>query len=179
MDDLDRQLSDLMARALEGDAAAYRELLAALAPRLRSFFMRRLSEPADAEDLVQETLIAIHTRRATYDPARAFAPWAYAVARHKLIDSLRRRGRRGHVPLEDAGVLLADAQVEDGAARADLARVLAPLSERQRRLLMDVKVEGLSVAEAAERHGYSVTAAKVAIHRAMKTVSAGVQARED
>ena len=179
MDDIDRQLHLMMAQALAGDAGAYRRLLAQVAPRLRRYFARRLHEPAEAEDLVQETLIAIHTKRETYDPRLPFAPWLYAVARYKLIDHLRRRGSRKHVPLEEAGVLFDEADPEAGLARGDLDRLLAPLPARQRALLVDVKLKGLSVAEAASRHGYSEGAAKVAIHRTLKSLSARVAADED
>ena len=168
-----------MALGLAGDAGAYRRLLAEIAPRLRRYFARRLSEPAEAEDLVQETLIAIHTKRETYDPRRPFAPWLYAVARYKLIDYLRRQGVRRHVPLEAAGVLLDEADPEAGLARGDLDRLLAPLPARQRALLEDVKLKGMSVAEAARRHGYSEGAAKVAIHRTLKTLTARAAADED
>ncbi|MFZ5730390.1 MAG: sigma-70 family RNA polymerase sigma factor [Pseudomonadota bacterium] len=179
MDEIDQQLHRWMAQALAGDAGAYRRLLAEIAPRLRRYFARRLHEPAEAEDLVQETLIAVHTKRETYDARLAFAPWLYAVARYKLIDHLRRRGVRRHVPLEEAGVLFDEADPEAGLARGDLDRLLAPLPARQRALLEDVKLKGMSVAEAAQRHGYSEGAAKVALHRTMKSLTARVAADED
>jgi len=175
----DLQIQTLIALSLAGDAAAYGRLLALLAPRLRAYFGRRLPDPADAEDLVQETLIAIHTKRATYDPALAFAPWVYGVARYKLIDHYRRRGVRRHVPLEEAGVLFAESDTEAGTARSDLSRLLARLPARQRGLLEDVRLRGLTIAEAAPRHGYTEGAAKVALHRTMKALSASVAADED
>ncbi|HET6970782.1 MAG TPA: sigma-70 family RNA polymerase sigma factor, partial [Phenylobacterium sp.] len=89
--DLEPRLNALMRRAQAGEAAAWRELLSELAERLAVYFGRRLSQDhaADLEDLVQETLLAIHRRRATYDPGQPFTAWAYAVARYKLIDYLR------------------------------------------------------------------------------------------
>ncbi len=173
MTDREAQLKALMLRGLEGDAAAWRLLLSDMGAHLRPFFRRRLFDGgADAEDLVQETLIAIHAKRATWDRQQPFTAWAFAIARHKLIDHLRRQGRRPSHPIEEAGELFADHTVEDGATRADLTRVLAHLPPRQRRLIEDVRLKGLTVAEAAERHGYSLTAAKVSIHRSMKSLNA-------
>jgi RNA polymerase sigma-70 factor (ECF subfamily) len=162
-----------MLRGLEGDAPAWRVLLSELGAHLRPFFTRRLFDSgADAEDLVQETLIAIHAKRATWDANQSFTGWAYAIARHKLIDHLRRRGRRPTHPIEEASDLFAEHTVEDGATRADLNRCLSLLPLRQRRLIEDVRLRGLSVAEAGQRHGYTETAAKVSIHRSLKALSA-------
>lgn len=175
MSDREDHLKGLMLRGLDGDAGAWRVLLTEMGKHLRAFFSRRLYDGgADAEDLVQETLIAIHAKRATWDPKQSFSAWAYAVARYKLIDHLRRTRRHKHLPLEDAGVLFADVDVEEGVVRSDLKRVLSILPDRQRRLIEDVKVNGASVAEAGAKLGYSETAAKVAIHRSMKTLTASV-----
>lgn len=175
MSDREDHLKGLMLRGLDGDAGAWRVLLTEMGKHLRAFFSRRLYDGgADAEDLVQETLIAIHAKRATWDPKQSFSAWAYAVARYKLIDHLRRTRRHKHLPLEDAGVLFADVDVEEGVVRSDLKRVLSILPDRQRRLIEDVKVNGASVAEAGAKLGYTETAAKVAIHRSMKTLTASV-----
>jgi RNA polymerase sigma-70 factor (ECF subfamily) len=171
--DREAHLKSLMLRGLEGDALAWRLLLSELGAHLRPYFRRRLfNGGADAEDLVQETLIAIHAKRATWDRNQAFTAWAFAVARHKLVDHLRRQGRRPTHPLDEASALFADHTVEDGATRADLTRILALLPARQRRLIEDVRLGGMTVAEAAERHGYSLTAAKVSIHRSLKSLNA-------
>jgi RNA polymerase sigma-70 factor (ECF subfamily) len=173
------RLKGLMLRGLAGDGAAHAELLAALAGNLRAYFLRRLGPAsADAEDLVQETLLAIHTKRSTYDTQAMFTPWAYAIARYKLVDHFRRAGVRRAVPLEDAGVLTASENPEEGAVRRDVDRLLATLPARQRRLMEDVKLAGYSIEEAAQRAGMSTTAAKVSIHRGMKKL-AGKAADED
>ncbi len=161
-----------MVRGLDGDAAAHRQLLSLLSVRLRAFFRRRLGgADADAEDLVQETLLAVHTRRATYDRAMPFEAWVYAVARYKLIDHFRRAKVRASVPLEAAGAVFADSDIESGTARADLDRLLSILPARQQALIRSVKIEGLSVAEAAERAGMSVSAVKVSVHRGLGAVT--------
>jgi RNA polymerase sigma-70 factor (ECF subfamily) len=171
--DRDAHFRRLMQRGLDGDAAAWRVLLTELGGHLRPWFARNLFDGgADAEDLVQETLIAIHAKRATWDPSRSFTAWAWTIARHKLVDYLRSRGRRPTRPIEEAEMLFADHTVEDGATRADLGRCLSALPARQRRLIEDVRLKGLSVAEAAERHGYTLTAAKVSLHRSLKTLNA-------
>lgn len=169
-----------MLRGLDGDAVAWRSLLSAVRRPLAAYFSRRMGRlEADVEDLVQETLIAIHAKRATYDPSLAFTAWCYAVARHKMIDHLRRQGRRPTSPLEDADAISAPHTVEDGAVRRDLGRLLSILPRRQRRLIEDVRIGGYSMAEAAQRHGFSEGAAKVSVHRGLKTVSRSVTSNED
>src|ERR1700760_1997468 len=120
-----------MLAALAGDAAAYRMLLAGLTRHLRGYYARRL-DPAAAEDAVQETLIAIHSRRMTYDPAQPFTAWVYAIARYKLIDEFRRVKRRAQVPLDDAPELFARDDVEAASARRDVTKLLDRLPEAKR-----------------------------------------------
>lgn len=171
--DREAHFKALMLRGLDGDAGAWRVLLTDLGAHLRPFMARRLfTDPSEAEDLVQETLIAIHAKRATWDPSQGFTAWAFTIARHKLVDYLRRQGRRPTAPLDEAAELFADHTVEDGAARWDLSRCLSLLPARQRRLIEDVRLTGLSVAEAAARHGYTEAAAKVSLHRSLKTLAA-------
>ncbi|MFC3068233.1 sigma-70 family RNA polymerase sigma factor [Phenylobacterium soli] len=164
----------LMLRAQDGDAAAWRALLVQLQKRLTAYFARRLSGDlaVDVDDLVQETLIAMHTRRVTYDPAQPFTAWTHAIARYKLIDFWRRRSRRPHVALDDvADGLWAEGDQEAADAAADLDRLLASLPERQQGLIRDVKIEGLSLAEAGAKQGMSEGAAKVSLHRALKALT--------
>lgn len=166
------RLKALMLRGLAGEAQAHAALLSAMSGYLRGYFGRRLGAgAADAEDLVQDTLLAIHLRRGTYDPAQKFTPWAYAVARYKLLDHFRRAGVRKSVPLEDAGDLFALENPEEGAVRRDLGKLLGALPKRQRQLVEDVKITGLSMEEAAAKSGMSVTAVKVSVHRGMKAMA--------
>jgi RNA polymerase sigma-70 factor (ECF subfamily) len=166
------RLKALMLAALAGDAVSYRTLLAQLTPHLRAFFQRRLGNAADAEDLVQETLIAIHTKRATYDPALPFTAWLHAVARYKLIDHFRRSGIRRTLPLEEADNVFAEEEVEAVSAKRDVEQLLAKLPRAKSDLVRQVKIEGLSTAEAAERTGLSESGVKVGVHRALKALSA-------
>jgi RNA polymerase sigma-70 factor (ECF subfamily) len=171
-DRLEARLKALMIAGLEGDGAAMSRLLTLLSGYLRGYFSRRLgSGAAELEDLVQETLLAIHLKRATFDRHFAFTPWVYAIARYKLVDHYRRAGRRQTMALDDAGDLFAEENPEEGAVRRDVATLLARLPARQRELVRDVKIEGFSMEEAAERAGMSVTAAKVSVHRSMKRLA--------
>jgi len=169
-----------MLDALGGDRAAYGALLADLGALLRRYFERRLADTAEAEDLVQDTLMAVHTRRATYDRARPFTAWAYAIARYKLIDHLRRRKVRPTVPLDDnVHELFAPDDHEAAMAAADLERLMAGLPEGQRQAIRDTRLEGLSAAEAAARAGINEGAVKVRAHRGLKALAAKVKGGPD
>lgn len=160
------RLRPLMVRSLDGDSHAYRQLLAELSRYLRGYFARRIGSQ-EVEDLVQETLLAVHLKRNTYDRALPFTPWAYAVARYKLVDRFR-RNHAPHVPLEDAGELLAVEDTEESTMRSDLTRFLERLPTRQRKLIEDVKLKGLSVEEAARKRGVTAVSARVMLHRSLK-----------
>jgi len=159
----------LMRRAQGGDAAAYRTLLESLRPWLAAYFRRRLMG-GDGEDLVQMTLLSLHEKRHTYDPDAPFLPWISAVARHKLIDFVRRNGRYVHVELNEA-LGLEDGMQPDLAAR-DVAVLLAQLPKDQARIIKLHKLDGFSVEEVAGRTGKSASAVKVAVHRGLKKLQA-------
>jgi RNA polymerase sigma-70 factor (ECF subfamily) len=166
------ELKALMLRGLRGDAAAHRQFLAAVAGNLRAFYRSRLrNAPEDAEDLVQETLIAIHTKRDTYDASYPVTAWIYAIARYRMIDHWRRRGRRGEqIPIEDAPELFTAATDEASDAKRDVARLLDMLPQKQRDAIRMVKLEGMSVQDAAAKTGLSESDVKVSAHRGMKTL---------
>lgn len=179
--EVEQRLKALMLRAQAGDGQAWREVLTVLNARLVPYFRRRLGaeHAAETEDLVQETLLAVHSRRMTYDASQPFTAWAHAVARYKLIDHWRRRSIRRHVPLDDvAETLWIDADHE-GEVTADLDRLLGGLPARQEQLVRGVKIEGLSLAEAGERFGMTEGAAKVSLHRALKALMVKVGSRGD
>ncbi|WP_353230943.1 sigma-70 family RNA polymerase sigma factor [Novosphingobium sp.] len=172
----DNHLRALMLAGLAGDGAAHAALLRALLPPLRGFFRRRLSAKSsgsrddDIEDLVQETMIAIHQRRATYDPDRPFGAWLFAIARYKLIDRYRRSGRT--MPLDDLGELADEfdfAQASD--ARSDVDRLLDTIPDKQAAVLRATRIEGLSTAEAAERLGIGESDVKVSAHRGLRALA--------
>ena len=178
-DDFESDLKPLWLRAQAGDEAAYREVLSRIAVRLRRYFARRLfALPDDVEDLVQETLLALHQRRGTYEPGLTVAAWVYAIARHKMVDLLRRRGRREALnePLDDlAEDQLLTAAPDQQLTRRDLSLLLATLPPAQRLAIVLTRIEGLSVAEAAQRGGVSVSALKVQVHRGLKRLASLVR----
>jgi RNA polymerase sigma-70 factor (ECF subfamily) len=175
---LEARLKPLMIAGLDGETRAWREFLVLLRPALHAYFNRRqFYGDADVEDLVQEALLAIHAKRETWRRADPVTSWCFTIARYKLIDQLRKSGRAKLVPLVDDHVLPNDA-VEDGAVRQDLAKLLEATPPRQRRLIEDVKLSGYSLAEAGERLGMTEGAAKVSLHRAMKTLMKRVADRE-
>jgi RNA polymerase sigma-70 factor (ECF subfamily) len=169
------QLKSLLLRGLAGEAAAYEAFLRELGAILRAFLRGRLARvPDEVEDLVQETLIAVHNQRHTYDAGQPVTAWAHAIARYKMIDFLRRRSIREAVqePLEDDADFLASSDEEAREARRDLAVLLGQLPDRHRLPIVHVKLEGLSVAETAKRTGMSESAVKVGVHRGLKALAA-------
>jgi RNA polymerase sigma-70 factor (ECF subfamily) len=172
------RLRPLLLRGLAGDAAAYHAFLRDLGMHLRGFLRKRLARlPDEVEDLVQETLIAVHNQRHTYDPAVPVTAWLHAIARYKLVDLLRRRSRQDllHDPLDDQSELLVAGDAEASDARRDVAKLLATLPDRQRLPIVHVKLEGLSVAEAARLTGMSESAVKVGVHRGLKALAAAIR----
>ncbi|HEY1961188.1 MAG TPA: sigma-70 family RNA polymerase sigma factor, partial [Rhizomicrobium sp.] len=161
-----------------GEVVPYRQLLAELATHLRSYYRRRLAAGADAEDLVQETLMALHVRRATYDAANPFTAWVYAIARYKLIDHLRRTRRARTIPLDDAGALFSPDETEAAGARIDAERLLLELPVHQREVLRKVKIEELSTAEVAKASAMSEAAVKTSVHRSLKALGAKLLVRK-
>ncbi|CAG1004913.1 ECF RNA polymerase sigma factor SigF [Burkholderiales bacterium] len=160
--------------ALAGDSAAYADCLRELAAMLRGYYRKRLvSLPDEVEDLVQETLIAMHNRRHTYDPGRPLTAWAHAIAKYKYVDLMRRRAVRDelHEPIDDDLEAFAASDHDAADARRDLRKLLATLPERHRRPIECVKIEGLSVAETARRTGMSESAVKVGVHRGLKALA--------
>jgi len=172
------RLRDLMVRGLAGDNAAYRVCLKELSAHLRAFLKRRLTRlPDDVEDLVQETLLAIHNQRHTYESDQPLTAWVHAIARYKLVDLLRRRAGREalHEPLDDELAVFAASDSDAADARRDLAKLLARLPERQRLPIQYMKLEGLSVIETARATGMSESAVKVGVHRGLKVLAAMIR----
>ncbi|EGD58050.1 putative RNA polymerase sigma factor protein, ECF family protein [Novosphingobium nitrogenifigens DSM 19370] len=160
---------------MDGDGTAHAALLRALLPLLRGFFRRRLGgSNDDVEDLIQETLIAVHQRRATYDPQRPFGGWLFAIARYKMIDRYRRRGHA--VSFDDIGDFADEFAFEEASdARADVNRLLEGIPAKQAAVLRATRIDGLSTAEAASRLGIGESDVKVSAHRGLKALAARVR----
>lgn len=169
------RLRGLMIEGLAGNQVSYRRLLVEAGDRLRIYYARRLgSHHASAEDLVQDTLIAVHTRRFTYDVKRPFTAWLHAIARYKMIDHLRASRSSRTVPLDGVEDLVGFDEADATGARLDVERLLDQVPARSRGLIRAVKIEGRSVAEVSAASGLSESAVKVAIHRALKRLSRGL-----
>lgn len=177
--------ADAMRAALDGDGVAYERLLGEIAVMSRGVARSRLVrfgiDPDEAEDVVQEVLIAVHRKRGTWDPERPFLPWLNAIARYKLIDAVRRLGRARRrtagEPVEDmADRLPAPPAPELAYALADPARAVARLSARERDVVTALGLEGLSVRRTAARFSISEAAVRVAFHRGLARVSRMVDA---
>lgn len=175
MQDGEQRLRGLLLKGLAGEALAYREFLTGLSAHLRAYFRRRLTSlPDEIEDLVQDTLLAIHNQRHTYREDLPVTAWTHAIARYKLIDLLRSRAGREnlHDPLEDDLAVFASSDTDAVDARRDVASLLEQLPDNQRLPLIHTKLEGLSVAEAAQVTGMSESAIKVGVHRGLKALAA-------
>lgn len=157
----------LMARAQAGDREAYNQLLRAMVPAIRAFVRKKISDEALIEDVIQETLLAIHRVRHTYDPQRPVLPWVAAITSARAIDALRQRGRNQEIQDEEA-VNLYPAEAGDFATDShDLSDYLGSLPARQREIVESVHLRQQTLAQAAAETDLSVSAVKSLLHRAM------------
>ncbi|WP_157216175.1 sigma-70 family RNA polymerase sigma factor [Flavisphingomonas formosensis] len=165
-----------MAAAQDGNGGAYRRLLGEVSGWLRRYFQRRLP-PAEIDDAVQETLMAIHRRRHSYDPRLPFAPWLAAIARRKWIDQLRGLARRpDEMPADEIAVADHEAAVTSASVLASLIRRLRPAEAEAIRL---VKLQGYSIEEASRETGQSPSAVKVNVHRGLARLTAFIEKNHD
>lgn len=170
----EQALKALMLQALAGDEHAYRRCLQGLSGHLRAFVRRRLARDTDeVEDLVQDTLLALHTRRHTYDPALPLTAWVQGIAQYKVADWYRGHGARvpQHDPLDSHELLFADDDTDAREAKRDLRQLLASLPDRWRVPIERTKLDGESVAEAALATGMSESAIKVGVHRGLQALA--------
>ena len=168
------RLRALLLRGLAGENPAYHQFLQELSGFLRAFLRGRLARlPNEVEDLVQETLLAIHNQRHTYDAAQPLTAWVHAIARYKMVDMLRRHAVRDalHDPLDDDLAVFAVSDNDAGDVHRDLMHLLAQLPDGQRLPIQYMKLEGRSVVETARLTGLSESAVKVAVHRGLKKLA--------
>jgi len=176
VDLFEAKLQALMVAGMGGNSRAYHALLRLCAERLRGYFRRRLvGREADVEDLVQETLIAIHSKRATYDPGLPFTAWLHGIARYRLIYLLRRSGRRAALSLDDGFEPVEESRVDTILAELDVASLLASLSPKQAAAIRLTRIDGFSVREAAAMSGQSEPAVKVNVHRGLARMAAAIR----
>jgi RNA polymerase sigma-70 factor (ECF subfamily) len=166
-------LDTLMELAQAGDKTAYHELLSRCSTILRGFIAKRISDYSAAEDIVQEVLISIHKAQHTYDPTRPFMPWMFAIANFRLADYLRKFYKNEEISLE----------FTDDFSEGDpenvtftyhkyeyLYKAIEQLSDRQRNIVLLLKIEGLTIKEVSKACSLSESAVKVTAHRAYKTL---------
>ena len=167
--------TDLMRSAIGGDSAAYHRLLKSVTPVLRAAARRGLARagPAvdQAEDIVQDILLAVHLKRHTWDANAPFAPWLFAIARNKLIDTLRRRGRRVFVNIDDFAETIPSEPVAETLPPGDLVIHLEGLPPRQRDVLQSIAVDSASIKATAAKFSMSEGAVRVALHRALASLA--------
>ena len=172
----------LMRASLTGDEGAYRRLLAEIGrgirPLVRGAFSRSRLGDGDIEDVVQETLLAIHLKRQTWDPNQRLMPWVNAIARHKVIDCMRRRGARRIEPIEDFEAVLAAPEQPDPHARSDVERLMERLNPRAREIVRSISLEEQSIGATATRLGMTEVAVRVALHRALKSLAGAWKATQ-
>ena len=165
MDANEERLRELLVRGLGGDSVAYHAFLRDLCAHLRAFLRRRLAHFSDdIEDLVQESLLAVHNQRHTYDVEQPLTAWVHAIAKYKMVDLVRRRASRDLLtePLNDENDVFSSADADAAEARRDVAKLLEELPDRQRLPIVYMKLQGLSVVETARITGMSASAVRSA-----------------
>jgi len=167
----ERRWRGWMAQALSGDGDAYQRLMSELADAVDAYLRARFGPAPFVEDCVQESLLAVHRARASYDPRRPFRAWLFAIVRHKAIDLLRRQETRRRVETRDVeNGTDAPGPASDPAASMDAAVLLQALPEKYREALTLTKLEGRSLEEAGARAGISAKAMKTRVHRAIRAI---------
>ena len=176
--------SNLMARSQDGDRKAYRMLLESVTPYIRSLAARCFKQSSDVEDAVQDVLLTIHMVRHAYDPGRPFGPWLAAIANRRIIDRLRRDTRRKarEVALTADHETFAEPSANLHTEKPDevaLAQAIERLPPDQRQTIHMLKLNEMSLKEAAAARGRSIPALKVATHRAIKSLRRMLKQRSD
>lgn len=163
----------LLAAANSGDGRAYATFLRTVSPVLRKVIRAKAGGLGDAvcEDVLQEVLLAVHLKRHTWQSGAPVRPWLYAIARYKVVDAFRTRGRRIDLPIEDFGDDLAAEAGPDPTEAADMAKVIGMLDDRSRRIVQMIGLEGASTAETGQALNMTEGAVRVALHRAFKTLA--------
>ncbi|MGX8011749.1 sigma-70 family RNA polymerase sigma factor [Mesorhizobium sp. ORM8.1] len=165
------ELSGLLRAAIAGDERAYADFLHRIAALVRGFARRKIVQGGvDPEDVVQETLLAIHVKRHTWRQDAPVLPWIYAIARFKLIDAFRRRGRRIEIDVDDIAETFAEPEAETVSER-DINRALDGLPPAQRSVVSSISVDGRSIGETATKLGITETAVRVSLHRGLAAIA--------
>jgi RNA polymerase sigma-70 factor, ECF subfamily len=175
LNDQEHEWARLMRAGLAGDASAYNAVLQLLAAFLRTDVRRGFARygrgTADVEDVVQETLLAVHLKRETWRTSEPIGPWVRSIARNKVIDTLRRSGRRINVPIDDVIEFLPAPEQTEHLTERDAVQILALLQGRQREIVQSISLEGASIRETATKYAISEGAVRVALHRGLAALA--------
>lgn len=170
------QWTDMMRSAIAGDSTSYHSLLKSITPVLRAAVRRGLARAGQSvdqsEDVVQDILLAVHIKRHTWDVDAPFAPWLFAIARNKLIDALRRQGRRVFLNIDDFAEIIPGETAKETASASEVAAHLGSLPMRQREILQSIAVESASIRDTAAKFSMSEGAVRVALHRGLASLTA-------
>jgi RNA polymerase sigma-70 factor (ECF subfamily) len=180
MEKVENRLRQLLIVGIAGHKECYLSFLRELSAYLRRFFARRLTHfPDEVEDMVQETLLAVHNKRHTYDISIPLTAWVHAIAKYKLVDFLRAHGRQAALtdPLDEDSDVFASKQTEALEARIDVRDLLEQLPDRYRLPILHVKLLGLSVAATARLTGMSESSVKIGVHRGLKALMTKIGGR--
>ena len=165
------ELARLMRAAIAGDERAYEVFLQQTAALVRGFCRSRITHGGiEAEDIVQETLLAVHLKRHTWRQESPISPWLYGIARYKLVDAFRRRGRVIEVEIDEIGETAAQPEA-DSVSEQEIGRALDSLPPGQKAVVSSISVDGRSIGETAEQLGMKETAVRVALHRGLTAIA--------
>nr|WP_210339660.1 sigma-70 family RNA polymerase sigma factor [Ensifer sp. ENS07] len=167
----DEHLARLLRAAVAGDEKAYAVFLRDAAQAIRGWARRwTIGGGVDAEDVVQEALLAVHVKRHTWREDAPVIPWLHAIARHKHVDAVRRQARRPTVGIEGLEDTLASVETEK-ARDWEIGRALEGLAPGQRSVVNAISIEGFTVAETAQKLDMNETAVRVALHRGLAAIA--------
>lgn len=170
MEGSDDELALLLRTAIAGDERAYREFLARAAALVRAWARGKARGGVDPEDIVQETLLAVHMKRHTWQQDAPVLPWLYAIARYKTVDALRRRGRQPDTGVENIGDISAEPGLET-VSDWEVRRILDKLTPGQRSVVAAISIDGRSIRETARSFGMTETAVRVTLHRGLAAIA--------
>jgi RNA polymerase sigma-70 factor (ECF subfamily) len=179
---LEAQLRDGLLASMAGDREAYRLFLNRVAGIVTAYLMKSMNPSKrfveKVEELTQDVLMSIHQKRSTYRPEMPVLPWIYAIARYRLIDSIRQESRRPHtVTWSEEHEQIAEDLLPDSVA--DIETLLAGLSEKQREVLVLAKLNDMPLAEVAKKMDMSLSAVKVTVHRAIRAIRKNQESHSD
>lgn len=167
------ELSELMRASQNGNGESYKKLLMRISQMLQGYVKKSVDTDL-ADDVIQEVILAIHLKRHTFNSEQFFLPWMYAIARYKVVDFLRAKGRNSRLVFTDEDLdLLAVSDVDQVTSHLSvdsLELLISDLPQKQHLILKTVKIDGLTIKQAAEKLGFSESDIKVNIHRALSSL---------